>query len=354
MNPLFLPQPALPQLILRLQDEYLVVAPFVRGEHRYFRVLGTAATAVEDITLGEVRSVEPLKAFYFKARERVAEGYSDAIPAEGERPVCILGAKACDLKGLAVLDKVFLGNDLEDPSFRLRRERNLVVSSDCTRAIDTCFCTSLAGEPHPVDGFDLNLSELDGGFVVEAGSVKGEQIVERYRTLFRDATAAELAARERVRARVRDEVRAVTQAHQAPDQDTLAGAVMRAYEAPLWKEEGARCVECGACNTICPTCHCFLLADQAAGERLARLRLWDSCLIKDFARVAGGANPRPWLWMRLRNRFEKKFDFFPKTGGLYACTGCGRCISACPARIDIRKVLKGVSEYGQQQPVSTG
>ena len=72
------------------------------------------------------------------------------------------------------------------------------------------------------------------------------------------------------------------------------------------------CVECGACNTICPTCHCFLLLDQLGDRDLVRYRLWDSCLIKDFAEVAGGANPRPHLWMRLRNRFEKKFDFFPK------------------------------------------
>jgi sulfhydrogenase subunit beta (sulfur reductase) len=351
MNALFLPQSALPQLIRDLQNEYLVAAPFGCGDRWHLAALGQAAIA-EGLAVGGVRSVEPLKAFFFKARERVAEGFTDAVPAEEERPVCVLGVKACDLKGLAVLDKVFLGDDTVDPSYRLRRERACIVSADCTRAIDTCFCTALHGEPHPVAGFDLNLSQLDGGFVVETGSPKGERMVERDRTLFREATAAELAARDQERARVHDEVVAAARAHAVPDQDALAGALAKAYEAPVWKEEGARCVECGACNAICPTCHCFLLADQAAGERFARLRLWDSCLIKDFARVAGGANPRPWLWMRLRNRFEKKFDFFPKTGGVYACTGCGRCITACPARIDIRTILKSVSEYGQQQPVS--
>ena len=90
---------------------------------------------------------------------------------------------------------------------------------------------------------------------------------------------------------------------------------------------------------ICPTCHCFLLMDQKSGDEVSRFRQWDSCMLRNFGRVAGEGNPRPLLWMRLRNRFEKKFDFFPKVAGIYACTGCGRCISACPAKIDIRKVL---------------
>ena len=125
-----------------------------------------------------------------------------------------------------------------------------------------------------------------------------------------------------------------------PRQDAYSGVVAANFEADVWRDEAQTCVECGACNTICPTCHCFFLFDQKDEAGMARFRLWDSCMIKDFARVAGGANPRPELWMRLRNRFEKKFDFFPKVAGLYACTGCGRCISACPAKIDIRKVLK--------------
>ena len=128
--------------------------------------------------------------------------------------------------------------------------------------------------------------------------------------------------------------------NEVPLQERLEGIIEKNYEAELWAEEAQTCVECGACNTICPTCHCFLLYDQLDQEKMARLRVWDSCLLKNFARVAGGANPRSQLWMRLRNRFEKKFDFFPRVAGFYACTGCGRCITACPGKIDIRRVLK--------------
>ena len=83
-----------------------------------------------------------------------------------------------------------------------------------------------------------------------------------------------------------------------------------------------------------------MLTDEKEEDKVVRYRQWDSCMLKDYAGVAGGGNPRPQLWMRLRNRFEKKFDFFPQVAGLQACTGCGRCITACPANIDIRRVLK--------------
>jgi succinate dehydrogenase/fumarate reductase-like Fe-S protein len=188
---------------------------------------------------------------------------------------------------------------------------------------------------------------VTGGFLVETGSLKGQDIVAKHSSCFEPPRDAAGAERDRQRARVTQEVERNIERHAVPYQKDYEGAVMRGYEDALWADEAKTCVECGACNTVCPTCHCFLLFDQKDAARMARLRIWDSCLIKDFARVAGGANPRPKLWMRLRNRFEKKFDFFPKVAGVYACTGCGRCISACPAKIDIRRVLKRLVNHGK-------
>ncbi len=104
------------------------------------------------------------------------------------------------------------------------------------------------------------------------------------------------------------------------------------------------CVECGGCNLVCDTCHCFLLSERKEGKQHEKLKVWDSCLYANYARVAGGANPLRTRTQRLRNRFMKKFDFFMDNLGLPACCGCGRCIEVCPGKIDIREVLKDLDK----------
>jgi ferredoxin len=110
------------------------------------------------------------------------------------------------------------------------------------------------------------------------------------------------------------------------------------------------CVECGGCNLICDTCHCFLLADRPpqpgqSDATAQKIRVWDSCLYANYARVAGGANPLKHRAQRLRNRFAKKFDFFVDVLKMPACCGCGRCIEVCPGKIDIREVLKSLAQH---------
>jgi hypothetical protein len=120
----------------------------------------------------------------------------------------------------------------------------------------------------------------------------------------------------------------------------------------LWGDYAESCVECGACNFICCTCHCFLLADGFDSDgHAARTKLWDACLYDGFARTAGGGTPRPFRAERLRNRFDKKFSYFPQVLGRYACDGCGRCTEACIANIDIRDVLRrAVETVNMQEP----
>jgi len=324
-----------------LREDYGVYLPVKKGEQRFYR---RCDGSFDDVVIGEVRAFEPLKAFFTRARELVAEGFAPDVPPSLGKPLAIVGVKACDLKGFKVQDRVFADHDFQDPLYIRNRKENLIISADCTCAIDTCFCLALGVTPAPREDTDINLSAVRGGYLTEAFSDKGRALITKHKTLFEEAKREQEADRDRLRAKVKAQVEENIKREGDPSQDRFPGIIERNLESKMWEEEVKACVECGACTLICPTCHCFLLYDQKDEARMARLRVWDSCMFKGYARVAGGANPRPKLWMRLRNRFDKKFDYFPKVADFYACTGCGRCISACPAKIDIRKVLKRLVE----------
>ncbi len=327
------------KLLENLKKDYNVYVPVKKDDQFFYKKY---IDFTDDIVIGEVRAFEPLKSFFFRAREIVAENFNSDIPQKIQKPYCIVGVKACDLKGLQIQDYVFENHDYQDPFYIDMRKNNLIISADCTSTIDTCFCLALNVKPYPLENFDINLSVVGEDFVVEVGSQKGKFLIEKYSSLFEEVKKEFISQRDKQRKKVINGVEENIKQNDIPHQDSFKNIIERGYESNIWADEANNCVECGACNTICPTCHCFLLYDQKSENKMARLRIWDSCMIKDFAQVAGGANPRPELWMRLRNRFEKKFDFFPKVADIYACTGCGRCISACPAKIDIRKILNGL------------
>lgn len=332
----YLSHDRLRQLLDKLTSNYSVFVP-VQGKSALHYAPYTPD--LERFDPGQVRAFEPLKLFFQRAREVVAEDYDSELPGDEDKPVCIVGAKACDLKGFKVLDHALLKGEYEEPFYKRNRERNLIISCDCTTALDTCFCMAMGVRPFPEEGFDINLSPVEGGYLVEAGSEKGEALLDASSGILEEPDQEMMAERGRTRNQVAELVQANVEESGVPDCKQLEGAVRRMYDSDVWADEAQTCVECGACNTICPTCHCFLLYDQEDEGKMRRLRIWDSCLLKGFARVGGGDNPRPELWMRLRNRFEKKFDFFPEVADIYACTGCGRCITGCPAKIDIREVL---------------
>lgn len=299
----------------------------------------------EGAVLGGVRAFEPLKSFFFRSREKVVDGYekSQKAPEAAGKPCCIMGVKNCDLHGMRILDHVFTEGDFKDPFYIKKREENLVIASDCTTAINTCFCHAVGVQHYPDKNYDILISELDGGYLLEEGTERGAKFLKRNAGIFSEANEAHIEERDHIRRHAGEKVEDNIKEHNIPDYTAFNGMIKANLESPLWEEETKTCVECGSCNVVCPTCHCFYLADFTEnGNKEVRYKIWDACLYKRFARVAGGANARPHLWMRLRNRFEKKFDFFPQVAGIYACTGCGRCFSGCPGKIDIRKILKNL------------
>lgn len=336
MDLYFINKPNLDRLARSLSKTYKVFTPVKSGDNRFYKKMGEEG--LEGALIGEIRAVEPLKSFYFPARTKVAEYFSKESPDKKEKPLAIIGAKSCDLMSFKVMDYVYLQELFRDPSYVSKREETLIISSDCTCYGETCFCVAIGIMPYPAEGFDINLSELDGGYVAEIGSSKGEKIVKEWFKLFQSAEPY-VEKRDSNRKKLKEDLLEHVKKSRIPAKDSIQPAFKGKFDSILWEDVSKTCVECGACNMICPACHCFILMDQKRESGFERLRVWDSCLLMSFARVAGGANPRKLLAQRMRNRFDKKFNFFPEQIGKFGCTGCGRCIEACPGKIDIREVL---------------
>ncbi len=295
------------------------------------------------LTLGPARAAVSIKALLFPSRGEVSRFFGEDEKRECPERI-VVGARQCDLAALRVLDHIFLEGDsqgsFKDPFYAARREKMLVVSADCAEPCDVCFCTAVEGRPFPKEGFDLNLSEVDGGLLVEAGTDRGERFIAAHGSPFGEASEADIAERDASRRKVEEALRAKLREDGIEFSDKVRSITRGREEHAVWDARAADCVECGACNFVCPTCHCFYLLDVQQEQGTMRFAEWDSCLYPKYARVAGGANPRARRAERLLNRFEKKFTFFCDTMDALACTGCGRCIEACAGKIDIRDVLK--------------
>lgn len=319
----------------RLAADSRMIVPYSAGDKLYFADFDIKKE--DQIELGGIRQSQPLKSFISRARENVA------APSAGKRPVVIAGVKACDLSSLLLQDFVFLGGGTEDPFYSDSRNNTTIIAFDCTYSKETCFCTAMEGSPYPKSYFDLSLAAVDNYFMVEVGSPKGRKIVEAFQSFFKNPPYRGAEIRQALRERVSKQVRDSVEKRGTANTGQIKGVVKKGYNmTEFWQDMASTCVECGACNLVCPTCHCFLLFDGRDRSAAKRFKAWDACLYGTFARVAGDHNPRKHLHERLRNRFDKKFEFFPETLNYFACTGCGRCIEACPGDIDIREVMKGL------------
>jgi hypothetical protein len=199
MEQFFISNDGLIEVIDQLSARYSVFTPARKEKAPQYAQYGGSGDGERSETpdgfyLGEIRASEPLKAFYFNARKLVSVNFDTS--AEKEKPLCLVGVKACDLKSLEVLDGVFIDADFTDPFYANARKENLIISSDCSAAAETCFCLSLRVDPYPKGEFDLNLSAISKGFIVEVGSGKGSEIVSSRQSLFSPIDEGKISERD--------------------------------------------------------------------------------------------------------------------------------------------------------------
>ncbi|MBN1445763.1 MAG: 4Fe-4S dicluster domain-containing protein [Candidatus Omnitrophica bacterium] len=309
-----------------------IFAPFdFNGTLFYAKI--TAENA-DDIVYNRARPVEPLKLFLFPFKERVSPS------VEGIGDIVVMGPAACDLKGLEILDRVFKDGDYKDPCYAERREKTLIISFDCASPYPVCFCELVGLHPYPEGNFDLNVSRIPEGFLVDIGSDKGRVFIGEDQKFFQ-ITDELRKKRDEGRRKAGETIKELNRDFDFTNIENLKGAC----QTELWRipKEVENCVQCGSCTNNCPTCVCFLLEDTGnRKEEMRKTKVWDSCLFPGYARMAAGASPRPTLYDRYANRLLCKYWYMVENFGMKGCTGCGRCIAGCAGKIDKRRVITEV------------
>ncbi len=275
------------------------------------------------------------------------ESESEAAPK-----YAFIGVRACELQAIRVQDRVFLGGPYQDPHYKARREQVFIVAVNCTQAGHTCFCASVESGPRAQTGFDLALTEVVDGehsyFVGEVGSEAGARLLDQ--VAHRAAQEAEwnqaLALVDRAARQMRH-----------LDTQGLKERLYQSLEHPRWQVVANRCLSCGNCTQVCPTCFCTSVEDHTdlSGQVAERTRRWDSCFTADFSYLHGGS-VRVSTLARYRQWLTHKLASWQDQFGLLGCVGCGRCITWCPVGIDLTEEVAAMNDVqtGRFAPKEAG
>ena len=273
---------------------------------------------------------------------RDSAGKLTIAAAETEAPkYAFIGIRSCEIHAIAIQDKVLKDGDHRDPHYAVRREDNLFIAVNCMEAGGTCFCVSMNTGPAVSEGYDLALTELTGdshSFLVESGSERGHALLAKLPGRAGDGQDIR-------RARKVTENTAAQMGRAIDDSSGVPELLARNLEHARWDEVAERCLSCGNCTQVCPTCFCTTTVDtsELSGDGAARSRHWDSCFTLDFSYLHGGS-VRHSTKSRYRQWMTHKLSSWVDQFGTSGCVGCGRCITWCPVGIDITEEVRAIQE----------
>ncbi len=313
--------------INKLQTQYSLIGPIAKEEEAVFGLIESVDSLYLDY---DTTILPPHKKYFLPPHEDLFkfQGPIDMTqdPVEPDKPQILFGVHACDVNGLASLDRVFLGT-YPDPYYAQKRKNTLIIGLNCSRPCKNGFCSSFNTGPVMDEGFDLALTDMGDRFLVQVGSEIGLNLADG----LRPASEADVTERNRI---LRASQQSMTRIMDTTD---LTGLLHNNVEHPKWEELEDRCLACGSCTNVCPTCFCFAIEDKVdlSLTNGVREREWDSCQSYEFSRVAMDHVFRPNRAARIRHRINHKLTYFGQQfDGAPGCVGCGRCVTYCIVNID--------------------
>lgn len=299
------------------------------------------------VDLDTLKTVKSPKDAFFPQSENLyscgrKEGKLTITPQERcSSPFVVFGIRACDVRAVDVLDRVFLAEPV-DTYYAARREHGIIVSLACHHPETSCFCTSFGIDSAAPQG-DV-ATWLAGEYLYWLPqSEKGETLTQQLADLL-ESCADEAVETEKTA--IRQIMKRLPLADLSLEK-WGAEAAEKNFDSPIWEELYKPCLACGTCTFVCPTCQCYDIKDFDTGSEVQRYRCWDSCMYSDFTMMAHGNN-RTSQMQRFRQRFMHKLAYYPANNeGMFSCVGCGRCVDKCPSHLNIVKVIKAFDKEGK-------
>jgi len=321
-----------------LGGKYNVLAPAKKDGSISYEPISSP----EEVIFEFPNSLKTPKEFFFPQSEVLftfngAEKSSDEQMPDS-KPQVLFGIRPCDSKALVLLDNVFDQKDYQDTYYVEKRKNMVLIGLACADPQSTCFCTSVNGGPFDKEGLDLLVTELGNDKChVEVITEKGQKLIGG-KSQFKDAAKSDNQQIEKMKKEAEAKIKSRVSL------DGLKEKLDGLFDNPVWDEIHQRCLGCGVCTYMCPTCHCFALLDEKVGSDGKRVRNWDSCMFPVFTLEASGHNPRASNSERMRQRIMHKFNYFVSNFGQTACVGCGRCLINCPVNMDIREIIETITK----------
>lgn len=298
---------------------------------------------VAEVCLKYIPTILPPKKYYFPQKEKLLKFSIEPFKtakAMGEFEEFILfGAHTCDIAGIQCMDVVFRDGP-EDPNYLNRKDKMTIIGIECLEYCDQyANCASMANHV-PRGGYDLMLTDIGEKFIIHINSEKGERLVKGLSSI-KEVGETEMNTLERLR----EAKKKVFKEEFSGPLHKVNQAFTQGFASPTWEDVGRRCVACGNCTAVCPTCYCFDVLDDmdlSLNEGL-RYRIWNSCQMDDFAKVSGGEDFRKERANRQRHRYYRKFKYPVDKFNRYFCTGCGRCSRSCMAQINLIETVNSLT-----------